>query len=144
MKPIPKKKKRPKQTPLPTLIAKADKITSQYIRRKHADHAGMVKCVSCETVLRWQDAHCAHFIERGKKATRWMEEALWPACPSCNVYRKEHHMREYTLHMVDMYGRDAVDDIRRESAEVLSASKVRELAEDAIEYYSAALKELQP
>lgn len=138
--PIPKKKKRPKQTPLPTLIAKADKITSQYIRRKHADENGMVKCVSCETVLHWKDAHCAHFIERGKKATRWIEENLWPACPSCNVYRKEHHMRAYTLHMIDWYGREKVDELNDLAKSVLPGPMVRCLAEDAIHCYSEALK----
>ena len=139
---IPKKKKRPKQTPLPSLIAKADKLASQYIRRKHADHAGMVKCVSCATVLHWKEAHCAHFVERGKKATRWIEENLWPADAACNLYRKEHHMRIYTLHMIDCYGREKVDELNALAKQVLAPSQVRQLAEDAIAYYSAALKEL--
>jgi len=138
--PIPKKK--PKKTKLPTLITKADTLTSQYIRRKYADHAGMVKCVSCETVLHWKDAHCAHYIERAKKATRWQEENLHPACPSCNVYRKEHHMREYTLYMIDRYGRDGIDDLKKSAARVLSGSQVRELAEEALAYYTAQLEAL--
>lgn len=139
---IPKKKPRPKKAKLSTLITKADTITSQYIRQKYADHAGMVKCVSCETVLHWKEAHCAHYIERARKATRWMEENLHPACPSCNVYRKEHHMREYTLFMVDSYGRSWLYDLKQDARKVLSGSQVRQLAEDAIGYYSTALKDL--
>jgi len=140
---IPKKKKRAGLTKLPTLIAKADTITSQYIRQKYADHAGQVKCISCPTVLPWKEAHCAHFIERGKKATRWLEENLHPACPSCNFYRKEIHMREYTLAMIDLYGREALDHLRRAGSLILPASQVRQLAENAINYYTKALEELK-
>ena len=139
---LPKKKKKPKQTPLPSLIAKADKITSQYIRRKHADENGMVKCVSCETVLHWKEAHCAHWIGRAAKPTRWMEENLNCACMGCNVYRQEMHQREYTLVQLDKYGREGIEDIKTQSRRVLRGSEVRELAEEAIAYYSAALKEL--
>ncbi len=140
---IPKRKPKPKRPSLPSLITKADTVTSQYIRQKYADHAGNVTCISCPTVLPWKEAHCAHFIERGKKATRWLEENLHPACPSCNFYRKEIHMREYTLAMIDLYGREALDHLRRAGALVLPASQVRQLAEEAIKYATAKLKELK-
>ena len=128
---------------LTSLIAKADKLASQYVRQKYADHTGMVKCVSCDTVLSWKDAHNAHYIERSKKPTRWLEENLHPACPSCNVYRKEHHMRGYTLFMIDTYGRDFVNELNVLSRKSLSPSEVRNLAEEAIEYYSKGLKNVQ-
>lgn len=132
-----KKKTKTKQQKLTTLIDKADKITSQYIRYKHADINGNVKCISCDTVIHWKDSHCAHYIGRASKATRWMEENLRPACPSCNVYRKEFHMREYTLKMIDFYGREFVDDLRALSKKVLTASEVRRLAETAIEEFKS-------
>jgi len=65
-----------------------------------------------------------------------MEENLHPACPSCNVFRKEFHMREYTLFMEDFYGRKFVDELRELERKVLSASQVRQLAEQAIEEFS--------
>lgn len=133
---ITKKKTKPKLIKLNTLIDKADKITSQYIRQKHADSNGNVKCISCDTVLSWKESHCAHYIGRASKATRWMEENLRPACPSCNVYRKEFHMREYTLKMIDFYGRDFVDELRSLARKVLRASEVRLLAETAIQEFS--------
>ena len=135
--------KKKKQTKLPTLIAKADAITSQYIRQKNADHAGMVKCVSCSTVLHWKEAHCAHWMPRAAKATRWMEENLNAACPSCNVYRKEMHQREYTLFQLDRYGREGIEEIKAESKRVLAGSQVRALAEEAIELYTRLLKEMK-
>lgn len=132
-----------KQTKLPTLIDKADKITSLYIRQKHADHSGNVVCISCQRVLHWKDSHCAHYIERAAKATRWLEENLKPACPSCNVYRKEFHKREYTLAMIDLHGRAFVDELKAMSRQVLSASQVRMLAEQAIDEFGAKLKALK-
>jgi len=128
-----KLKPRLKLVKLTALIDKADKITSQYIRQKHADANGNVKCISCDTVIHWKGSHCAHYIGRASKATRWMEENLRPACPSCNVYRKEFHMREYTLKMIDFYGRDFVDELRGLARMVLTAPEVRALAENAIQ-----------
>lgn len=135
--------RRVKQTPLPKLIEKADRVTSQYIRRKHADFNGNVKCVSCGKVMPWKEAHCAHFIGRSAKATRWLEENLHPACCGCNTYRKEFHMREYTVYMVDMYGREFVDELREMERKVLAASQVRMLADEAIEEFSNGLKALE-
>jgi len=127
---------------LPSLKTKADTITSQYIRQKYADHAGNVKCCTCQTVKHWKEMHCAHYVERGKTAVRWEEENLHPACPSCNVYRKEYHKREYTLYMIDMYGREKIDELNKEGRRVLKASEVRQLAEEAIDYYTRSIKDL--
>lgn len=147
--PIPKATKprkcraKPKRASLPSLITKADALASQYIRQKYADSFGNVSCVSCWKVLPWKEAHCAHFIERGKKATRWMEENLHPACCGCNRYRKEFHMREYTIAMTDIHGRGFVDKLREMARETLSPSQVRQLAEEAISYYTQALQALK-
>ena len=134
--------KKPKKSSLPSLIRKADTLTSEYIRRKYADSTGHLKCVTCGQVLHWKDAHCAHYIERATKATRWLEENLHPACPSCNVFRKEFHKREYTLFIIDMYGREKIDEFKALARKVLTASQVRALAEEAIAYYSGELIEI--
>jgi hypothetical protein len=134
-RPIAAKGKKPKRAKLSTLITKADVLASQYIRQKYADHAGNVNCISCDKVLHWKDAHCAHYIERTHKQTRWMEENLKVACCSCNTFRKEFHMREYTIKMIDWYGRGFVDELRKMAKKTLSAAEVRALAEEAIEYY---------
>lgn len=130
-----KTKTKKKKAKLSTLVDKADKLASQYIRQKYADHAGNVKCISCETVLPWKESHCAHFIERGKKATRWLEENLHPACCSCNSFHKERHMRGYTLFMIGTYGMELVLELQELEKKTLSQSEVRTLAEEAIEYY---------
>ncbi len=134
-------KRKPKRK-LSSLIAKADEVTSEFIRRKYADSEGNVTCVTCPKVLHWKDSHCAHYIERAAKMTRWLEENLRPACPSCNVFRKEAHKREYTLVMHDCYGREFIEELKKMGKMVLTPSKVRELAEEAIAYYEQRLKEL--
>lgn len=128
-----------KKQKLSSLIDKADRLTSLYIRQKYADHAGNVTCVTCGKSLHWKDSHCAHYIERAAKATRWLEENLHPACPSCNVYRKEFHKREYTLAMIDLHGRQFIDELKDMARKVLSPSEVRALAEEAIEYFGCRL-----
>lgn len=135
---IPKIKPKAKRQSLPALIRKADAITSTHIRMKYADSFGAVKCVTCGKVMHWKEAHCAHFIGRSAKATRWLEENLHPACPSCNVFRKEFHMREYTLFMEDFYGRKFVDELRELERQTLSAGQVRALAETAITEFGRA------
>ena len=131
---------KPKRKSLPSLIRKADELASLRVRQKFADHAGNVVCCTCKKVLHWKESHCAHYIERGNKATRWLEENLHPACPGCNVFHKEFHKREYTLYMIDIHGREFIDELKRMAAQVLSPSRVRQLAEEAIDYYGNALK----
>lgn len=123
------------RTSLPSLIRKADDTTSKCIRYKYANEYGSVTCVTCGKVMHWKESHCAHYIERAAKGTRWLEENLHPACPSCNVFRKEFHKREYTLYIIDMYGREKIDEFKRLARKTLSPSEVRQLAEEAIEYY---------
>lgn len=45
-------------------------------------------------------------------------------------------MREYTIYMIDMYGRAFVDELRAMERKVLSAGQVRALAETAIDEFS--------
>ena len=139
---IPKKKPKIKTPKLSTLVDKADKVCSIYIRMKYSDHAGYIECCTCKKPIRWQDAHCAHYIERGKYRTRWREENLHPACPGCNVFNKEFHKREYSFYMLDMYGRDLVEELKADAKRLISPSEKRQLALEAITYYQEAVKSL--
>lgn len=141
---IPKKKKKPRQPKLSTLQDKADKAMSLYIRQKYADENGMVKCISCDTVKHWTEMQAAHFIPKSRGASiRYVEENLHPACPSCNMFNPESHMIGYTLAMIDMYGRDKIDELKQEARKTLKPSEKRALCEEAIEYYTNALIELK-
>lgn len=67
-----------------SLKSKAWKVFSEYIRRKDANSDGMTYCYTCSKALRWQDAHCGHFMH-GK--LDFDERNLKPQCPGCNTYK---------------------------------------------------------
>lgn len=127
---------------LSTLQDKADKAMSIYIRMKYADEHGYCKCVSCGRIFRWQDMDCGHFIPKSRGASvRWVEENCHPECRGCN--RFDHgHLVGYTLHMIDMYGREKIDELKREARKTLSASEKRKMAEEAHAYYLQAIKDM--
>ncbi len=139
---IPKRKPKIKTPKLSTLVTKADTVCSIYIRMKYADHAGCITCITCGAYLAWRDSQNAHYIERGHHWTRYLEENLHPACASCNFYRKEFHKRQYTLAMIDLYGRDKITELEELSRKPISASQKRTLALEAIERYSKAVHDL--
>lgn len=91
-----------------TVRARAWRLCSEYIRRKHADEQGMVQCTTCSVKRHWQQMHAGHFIPKTFDAVYFIEENLWPQCPGCNTYRHGALM-EYTLHMIDTYGREGVE-----------------------------------
>ena len=98
--------------------ARADAAMSIYIRTKYANQHGLVNCITCDTIKPISQMHCAHFISRKREATRFVEENCHPACPSCNTFHQEDHMRKYTLFMLDTYGREFVDELERKSRSV--------------------------
>lgn len=75
-----------------------------------------------------------HFIGRAAKATRWLETSTRRAVAAMPSARNT--TCGYTLFMLDFYGREFVDELKVKEEKVLSPSQVRQLAEDAIEYYS--------
>ena len=132
------KAKRPK---LSTLVIKADKIMSQYIRRKYLTHEGYLKCVSCGQVKAFEVFDCGHFIKRDKFATRYVEENCHPECKGCNGFDIDH-LIGYTEFMIDTYGRDKIAELKKESKRILSPSEKRTIVENALEYYTKKLDEL--
>ena len=58
------------------------------------------------------------------------------------MFNPEAHMIGYTLYMIDAYGREKIDELKREAKKTLSPSQKRQITEEAIEYYTKALEEL--
>lgn len=136
------KTSKPKKTLYSTLQRKADFVQSQYIRRKAAKD-GMCTCVSCGIVLPWQEMDAGHYIPKSRGASiRYHEENIHPECRSCNRF-DEGHLSGYTLYMIDMYGREKIDELKREAKKVLTASEKYRITEEAFNYYSAKLKEME-
>jgi len=71
---------------LPKLKRELDKWFSQYIRLKHADTTGGVRCFTCSKLHHWKDIQNGHFQSRKFLATRFDEGNCRPQCVSCNIY----------------------------------------------------------
>ena len=133
---------KPKKCKLSTLQTKADNAMSLYIRQKFAID-GYCKCVSCGRSFHWREMDCGHFIPKSRGAgIRWVEENVAPECPGCNRF-DESHLIGYYEWMIEMYGKDKITELRIEARKTLSQSQKRNLAEEAISYYTIKLKELQ-
>lgn len=66
------------------LIAKADKITSQLVRKMYKTGNNFIKCFTCGKILHFNEAECGHFIPRRHLKTRWLLDNLRPQCNHCN------------------------------------------------------------
>ena len=139
---IPKKPKKPKTPKLSSIVNKADTVCSVYVRMKFSDYAGCITCITCGKYLPWKEAHNAHWIERGKYGVRWNEYNVHPACSGCNVFNKQFHDREYGIYMLDHYGREKMDELRKEARRLLKPSEKRDLALEAIDRFTEAIKAL--
>lgn len=96
--------------PLSTLKRKLDALHSEWIRRKDAK-GGMVACVTCGAVKRWQEIQCGHFVSRVHLATRFLEQNCAPQCSTCNVLRRGN-MVEYVVWMEANWGWATIRDLR--------------------------------
>jgi hypothetical protein len=84
-----------------------------------------------------------HFIERGKTATKLMEENIHPQCRSCNMYgmKKASVVLAYRSAMVDYYGDQFVSDLEMKASEV--TKHTRQYLDDLKADLKAKIKELE-
>lgn len=122
-------------------VNKLDILMSKYIRMKYAGKDGMVECVSCGKILHWKECHCAHYIKRAKMWTRFLEENLNVACPYCNTYNQEFHMKMYTIKLIKQFGLAFVEELIILGNNI-KQRKVYEL-EELYEKYKPLVKKLE-
>lgn len=97
-----------KEPSMTSLIVELDILVSQFVRMSAADENGRVHCISCDDVLFWKHADCAHFIERGRMSTRYYLPNLAPACRNCNRYNIQAHLTLWALKMKP----EVIDELR--------------------------------
>ena len=76
----------PKKPTRKSLIAKLDKVFSEYIRRRYAKNE-IATCVTCGKKDHWKKLQAGHFMSRKHYATRWDEDNVEVQCSACNVFR---------------------------------------------------------
>jgi hypothetical protein len=130
------KKKRP-----PNLKKILWKLVSEYVRRKSADHAGMVACVTCGKSAHWKQMDCGHYIPKSLGLSIYFEERnLGVQCSACNRFR-HGNLAQYALYLLKTYGASILDelDALRRTTRKISTSEYLEL----IERYKSKLKALE-
>lgn len=139
--------KKKKTVTLRGLVDDLAMALQRHVRLKAAVHenkGGYIKCVTCPAWHHWKDMQGGHWIERGKQATKLLEENIWPQCPGCNGFKMKYstECREtYSRHMRDMYGDEQCDEWLRISN--LPANHFRPEIEDELKRITRLNKELE-
>ena len=113
------------------LIHDLDSVLSLYIRLRHADKEGLVKCYCCSTVLHYTKMHNSHFIPRSHMATRFLEDNCKESCPGCNL----RHNDDQTIYknILEKEEHGIVEWLMEQSSQVYKFS-LDELKEMIIDY----------
>ena len=121
------------------LISNIDKYFSRYIRIKYSKNE-ICTCISCWVEKHYKEMHNCHWISRACYLYRWDEDNCRPWCPWCNTYRKEFHMREFTIKQIERMWKKKVDYMR------VQAKKIHKLwlpdLRDLLEHWKEKLKNL--
>ena len=121
------------------LIARLDKVFSQWVRRKDADHRGYVECWTCGKVLPWSRVDAGHFQSRAKFSTRWDEMNVKPQCKGCNGFRSGEQFK-FARKLDAVYGEGTAQELEVLSNQTRKYS-VEEL-EALIDVYNRRLRKL--
>ena len=136
---------RPRIVTRKKLIARLDKVFSQWVRMRTADHRGFVECYTCGKVAHWKTVDAGHFQSRAKFSTRWMcdpEEGMVnvaPQCKSCNGFRSGEQFK-FARRLDAEFGEGTAETIEQASNHTRKYS-VEEL-EALIEVYNRRLRKL--
>ncbi len=122
---------------LSTIKKKADKVFSEYIRRKYANTHGDVKCVTCGQWHPIAEMDAGHYISRNHMATRYDERNVFPQCHRCNRFNGGN-IPTYSLFLLDRFGLSVVRDLEKLSHEVYKWDVFA--LQDKIEEWKSAIK----
>ena len=98
------------------LVKKLDKLFSIYIRTRYAMD-GMVRCVTCNTIKKWQDIDAGHFCGRRHYSTRWHPTNVQVQCKSCNGFKAgENYL--FGKYLDKTYGIGTADELIKLSRQI--------------------------
>lgn len=133
--PVKKAKKNTKRITRSQLVKRLDTVFSQYIRLRDSID-GMATCVTCGDKREWQQQQNGHFYTRGRYPTRWDEMNCSVQCVRCNVFLKGNYIN-YTMYMIDKYGREAVENLEIKSKSTVKITSVE--LQEMIDYYKKTI-----
>jgi hypothetical protein len=151
-----KKAQRPKLTPLPTLIKRADTAFSRYVRLRDAAYsrgAFRGECITCGRKLevcrfdgkdwKWNAAaNIGHYITRGHKGLRFDERNCNLQCARCNAWEDKVKMiTSYTRNLDLKYGDGVATELQMAGREAykLTRGELETIIRDSKEYVAWTL-----
>mgnify|MGYP003120314573 CR=1 FL=1 len=108
----------PRKPSRKTLINKADKIFSEYIRRRYTDNNGLAECYTCGKKDHWKELQCGHFMSRKHYSTRWNETNCQVQCAGCNVFRYGEQYK-FGRNLDIEFGNGTADDLHQLSRQIV-------------------------
>ena len=130
-----------KKKTLAKLVDEVAVLLQKLVRLKAADSEGYLTCITCGVVKHWKNADGAHYISRTYTATKIEEENIHPSCKRCNLLDDVFVRDAYTKHMIGMYGKEFVDDMKVRARKVFNHDRVT--LEELKKEYRKQIKELE-
>ena len=128
---------------MPTTISKLkkklDKIFSEFIRRRNADHLGRVKCFTCGVEKHWKEQQAGHFQSRSHHSTRWDDVNVQVQCVKCNMYRQGEQYK-FGMYLDQRFGDGTAEELENRAKTIVKLNRVD--YEEAIERYKQKIREL--
>ena len=124
---------------LSQLTEQADKLFSEYIRRRTADGNGIVTCVTCGKKDHWKQMHCGHYVSRAKFGTRYLAINANVQCPGCNSKHNEDK-HTYMMYMLKNYPVGTLPELTKLSLKFYSGLDRRQELERVIKDLKIKIK----
>jgi len=122
------------------LIAKLDRIFSEYIRLRDSNHEGYCQCISSGNVYYWKDIDCGHFINRKHMSTRYNEKNCNAQSRSDNRF-DEGNALGYAIGLIGKYGKGILEELEEEKFKTKKYTPAE--LEELCVYYREKVKELK-
>ena len=109
---------------------------NKMIRLQEADENGLLECITCGKIVHYKECDAGHYVH----GLDFVEDNQHGQCKRCNMYLSGN-LANYTLYMIDRYGRERVDELHLEKHKTHKYS-IPELREKR-EGYRQRIKELE-
>jgi len=124
-----KKSKKPSRS---KLVKLADKVFSEFIRRRNANELGITECFTCGKVDHWKKLQCGHFQSRKHYNTRWNEKNCQVQCAGCNVFRYGEQYK-FGLYLDKKFGGKMSEKLMQDARKTIKLSNFE--IQEIIDHY---------
>lgn len=129
----------PKKPTRSKLIKTADKVFSEYIRRRNSNSLGMSECFTCGKIDHWKNLQCGHFQSRKHYATRWDEKNCQVQCAGCNVFRYGEQYK-FGLYLDKKYANNMSEKLMNKAKKTVKFSNYD--IQEIIDHYKLEISKL--